>query len=114
MTKHCSFEVTAQVSLNLSELRVLRCLATLAGAPGVAVSVSVSELRKELGLSPSTIYRSCLSLQNKLLIRISRQERENRGCDANSYLVTSLGDTILGQDGFLYPVRDAHDVPRRR
>lgn len=114
MTSHRSFEVTARISLNLTELRLLRCLAARAGAPGVAVRASTSELRRELGLSPSTIYRSCLSLQDKLLIRISHHEREDRSRDANNYLVTSLGDGVLGQDGFLYPVRGARDVPRRR
>ena len=71
------------------------------------------------GVNASPLRRRCCAVAGKEARATpaeqhGRDEREDRSRDANNYLVTSLGDGVLGQDGFLYPVRGARDVPRRR
>lgn len=105
MARKVCYTITLKISINESELKLLRLIASRCTVPGTAVELTARSFSDELNLSMATVRRSSKTLQDNLLILVYDTRRDDGGRAANSYEVTSLGRELLRHKGTMRPRR---------
>lgn len=107
MARKVCYTLTLKISINESELRLLRLIASRCTVPGKPVELTARSFSDELNLSMATVRRSSKTLQDNLLILVYDTRRDDGGRAANSYVLTSLGRELLSHKGSMRPRRAA-------
>ena len=111
MARTLRFVITMEVSLNESDLALLRLIEQRTAGSSSPRNLTARTLAEGLHMSLATARRSCRNLADKGLVTMSRRMREDGGRDANAFEVTRLGFAVLRSEGTLRPRRVAPGDP---
>lgn len=89
------FMVTVEVNINESEYALLSFLERQETRVQEPRAFTASTLATAINMSVSTARRSSYKLVRTGLVVMRGQQREDGGCDANTYEVTRLGREVL-------------------
>ena len=95
MARHLSLQLTIEVSINETDLALLRYLGSASDARDMDEAIPVRALAEALGVCASTVRRSAKALAEQNLINYCSSHRVDGGREGNRYAVTRLGRKVL-------------------
>lgn len=110
VSRKVEYHITVDVSINESDLALLKHLGALFTEPGSPTRLSAKRFAADLGMSLTTVRRSLRTLACKGLIVTRSGTRDDGGRDVNGYEITTLGLKVLESQGFMRPRR----IPEKR